>query len=750
MPKWLINQSTLTDIADAIRTKKGTSGAITVSEMADEIASISGGGGGSEEPIAIYYGFNNNTSASADGNIVLVVTDSSYNGTYALCWANADGVMTNYAPIATLAVTAQKLGYVKMMGYKAIPKYATKIVACAVNSNNAVVATYNIPSAKLWNSTYYGEHIGSLMVFSDEHYGYETADVDFIKAITYGSQRESVLAMVGCGDLTSDGKKATLDGWKSLRDTNRGSTPVYSCNGNHESINGDSYMKTNPSNMRQYLDTDYVDETDNYFSKTIAGVLCLFVPIYEGVQSSVSAVMFSDTVLSWLESQLEAHRNERVLIFTHVPPHYIYAPYGYALGWDAYPFDIWGSKLTQSNRPLADRNSFLELMAHYKNAILFTGHSHIKFKNDALYDNFNICRYNPERKQTSGDCATMIHVSSLSVPRDIISGDARDQIYAEGEAAIVDIYPNHIRYRCMDVVGEQFYGFNEYLIDTTPVIIPGTVKVPVSITAVKTKTAYYTDETFSTSDVTATVTYDDASTASKSASDLVFGAVDITTIGTKSLSVSYTEDGETVSTTISISVSERPIVKTLTSISATKTKTSYEVGETFSTSDVVVTAHYSDSTTATVTTSATIGTVDTSTEGSKTLNISYSEGGVTETTTITITVTGSGALWTVMLNKRLDLDTGEIIDGEGYVVTTAFEYNGETTMHVENGIGSEITTIVGYDSNGNYLGEIAKRTGKGTKDFTAPAGLATVRWRWSNILSRVDASYFTPDNVYLS
>lgn len=78
--------------------------------------------------------------------------------------------------------------------------------------------------------------------------------------------------------------------------------------------------------------------------------------------------------------------------------------------------------------------------------------------------------------------------------------------------------------------------------------------------------------------------------------------------------------------------------KTLASISATKTKTTYEVGETFSNADVVVTAHYSDSTTAIVTSSATIGTVDTSTSGSKTLNISYTEDGVTKTTTIAITV----------------------------------------------------------------------------------------------------------------
>lgn len=42
MAKYAISDSTLTDIADAIRTKKGISGAIPVVEMKDEILSLLG------------------------------------------------------------------------------------------------------------------------------------------------------------------------------------------------------------------------------------------------------------------------------------------------------------------------------------------------------------------------------------------------------------------------------------------------------------------------------------------------------------------------------------------------------------------------------------------------------------------------------------------------------------------------------------------------------------------------------------
>jgi hypothetical protein len=46
MAKYLINDTTLQSIADAIRAKKGTSGSITVSDFANQISSIEGGGGG--------------------------------------------------------------------------------------------------------------------------------------------------------------------------------------------------------------------------------------------------------------------------------------------------------------------------------------------------------------------------------------------------------------------------------------------------------------------------------------------------------------------------------------------------------------------------------------------------------------------------------------------------------------------------------------------------------------------------------
>ena len=78
----------------------------------------------------------------------------------------------------------------------------------------------------------------------------------------------------------------------------------------------------------------------------------------------------------------------------------------------------------------------------------------------------------------------------------------------------------------------------------------------------------------------------------------------------------------------------------LNSITAVKAKTSYNVGDTFDTSDIVVTASYSDGTTKDVTSSVDIDTTNANMDKENTfsITISYTESGVTKTTSIDIVV----------------------------------------------------------------------------------------------------------------
>ena len=169
-------------------------------------------------------------------------------------------------------------------------------------------------------------------------------------------------------------------------------------------------------------------------------------------------------------------------------------------------------------------------------------------------------------------------------------------------------------------------------------------KTLTSISASKTATTYYEGATLNTDDITVEAHFDNDTTADVSGSeDLTIDTqnVDMSTAGTYNIGISYTYEGVTKTTSIAITVEEIPQGQVLDSISATKTTTSYVQNSQLVTSDIIVTATYLNSSTADVTSNAVIDTsnVNMATIGTYTIGISYTEGGITKTTSITITVT---------------------------------------------------------------------------------------------------------------
>ena len=601
-----------------------------------------GGGGGS--PIILKATFNNTTPANAYGEIVLLATSATYSGTYKIMWGDDNGVMDNYKEIGTIVLdvaNSKTMGSIEFMKFNAIPKYATKILAV---NNNEVVASYNIPVAKRWAAGNYGEHLYSSGVISDAHVQYDTGPEDFAQAMSDFNQRESVEVVVHAGDLTSDGTQANLEEWKTLRDTNRGTTPVYSCVGNHEARSASSIMYSQKSKIRKYLDTDWQtgDDTTCYFMKVVNNDVYIFLSIFEDTNQADSHTMFTADELTWLEGVLEQYRNQRVFLFAHVPPHWNTDGIKYngiGVGNGAYSSDIWGNPQV-NNRPMSDRTAFLNLIDHYKNVIWFSGHSHLRYYGQETWEHLNVMQYKGG--------ARFVHVSSLTVPRDIIDGAASGLKYAESEGAVMDVYPNCIRLRSRDFALGKFYGLCEYLIDTTPVTIPAKSRTLVSISATKVKTSYYTDESASgiTNDITVTATWSDNTTSIVPNADVVFDTsyVDLSTAGTYSIGISYTYGEDTETTSVQVTSVDRPVVKTLSYITASKTKTSYYVDETLSTADVSAVAYYSDGSSSNLQNSDlsfdTSG-IDMTQTGSYSLVVSYTESGVTKTDAISITVSSA-------------------------------------------------------------------------------------------------------------
>lgn len=86
--------------------------------------------------------------------------------------------------------------------------------------------------------------------------------------------------------------------------------------------------------------------------------------------------------------------------------------------------------------------------------------------------------------------------------------------------------------------------------------LSGTTKTLSSISATKTTTSYTVEDTISTSDITVTATYSDSTTSTVSGWTTNADSIDMSTSGTKTLTVSYTENSVTKTSDISITVAE--------------------------------------------------------------------------------------------------------------------------------------------------------------------------------------------------
>jgi len=149
-------------------------------------------------------------------------------------------------------------------------------------------------------------------------------------------------------------------------------------------------------------------------------------------------------------------------------------------------------------------------------------------------------------------------------------------------------------------------------------------------------TEFYVGGTFSHAGAVVTATYADNSTEIVT-EDATFSAPDMTTTGTKEVTVTYTEGGVTKTTSYNITVKARPALSSI-ALSG-DCPTTFSQGATFNHDGLVVTATYADESTKNVTEAATFSDPDMTTLGTKTVTVSYTEGEVTKTVTYEITVT---------------------------------------------------------------------------------------------------------------
>lgn len=157
----------------------------------------------------------------------------------------------------------------------------------------------------------------------------------------------------------------------------------------------------------------------------------------------------------------------------------------------------------------------------------------------------------------------------------------------------------------------------------------------IEVTTKPTKTSYLAGDSFNSAGMVVTASYGTGQAVLATAEVSGYSvSPSVLTDGTTSVTITYSEGGETCTTTLAVTVTHRLSVITVTT---KPNKLTYEYGDTLITAGMVVTASYSDSQTKTVTDYSCSPTTF-STIGNQVVTISYTENGVTQTATFNVTV----------------------------------------------------------------------------------------------------------------
>ena len=309
--------------------------------------------------------------------------------------------------------------------------------SCSVeNCNSTYYKKYSVTTITQvdQNTPIDSNKLYSFCAISDVHLTSNTAEDDFIRALTYAEENCDFTCVAG--DLTNNANvESQLATYKNIVDAYSHDKPVYAIAGNHEHYSNGSY-----GYLEKYTGKPL------YYSFTKGNDVFIMMGHYGGYAGDGigwrSNETWSAEELQWLYETLEANRNKRCFIFTHVLPH------EHGVG------NPKNSYVTSSKPCLWYVNdggigqAFMSLLKHYKNTILFHGHSHTRLDLQNLDFNANCSDENGYRS---------VHIPSISIPRDIVNGVLVD-LYDESEGYIIDVYDDYIILKGRDFIDNDGDG----------------------------------------------------------------------------------------------------------------------------------------------------------------------------------------------------------------------------------------------------------------------------------------------------
>lgn len=207
--------------------------------------------------------------------------------------------------------------------------------------------------------------------------------------------------------------------------------PMYNIMGNHENYNADI--------------TGTLAELEEYIgSREIAYCFEKGNDVFIFVGQSTNTIPMTDAHFQWLQSKLEEFKNRRCFVFVHS---YIDDNVKGGIGDSGNPcnardnsiFGYWGATGT---------NNFMNLMRQYDNAVLFHGHSHLKFESQE----FDNCA-----NYTDKNGFKSVHIPSCGDPRTLLSDDGTWETDKNGsQGYIVDVYDDCIVLNGCDFANEKY------------------------------------------------------------------------------------------------------------------------------------------------------------------------------------------------------------------------------------------------------------------------------------------------------
>ena len=285
--------------------------------------------------------------------------------------------------------------------------------------------------------------------YSDEGQG------DFQRAIKWLLDNENVDMFCACGDLSQNGTPSEFampqEVISNYLPASNG-VPFYTCTGNHDvkTAGGNgfgtyflrsfeqswtgmtNFERSTAFNESFCFNKAAGDKTDHF----------IFFSMYSYSLGS-NASPYNDADITWLRGKLDAWKNERVFVFTHL----FFPDYAGNLGRVNGSGGIYPSRNWLGGSQLTTLSGFLSA---YPNAIWFSGHSHWKWDLQRYQKNLNVDRYG-----TNG--AWTVHVPSLALPIDSDYTNLNSETEAnrvekplESQGGVVYVYADRIEIRGID------------------------------------------------------------------------------------------------------------------------------------------------------------------------------------------------------------------------------------------------------------------------------------------------------------